>query len=225
MSQQQHSRPTSPRPAIVVVEENFEARVGDTLGITKWFSAKLGFGFITVHRGSDAGKDIFVHHTGIRPLNSNYKTLVKGEYVNFDIIKSPNGDQAVNVTGVQGGPLMCDHVPYMGSMACGHGARYGGGPAAAAGRARQYSHGHAAPGFWAGAAYTPPLQHQQLAPAPVPARAAPAQPRVRVAAGPPAVPPHAGYRGFGAVVPHVMHRQALHPLPPPPPPPPRGAAA
>ena len=102
---------SSPENDVVVVDEEvINKGVGAHLGMTKWFSAKLGFGFITIQSGDDVGKDVFVHHTGIRPLNSNYKTLLKGEYVNFNIVESPNGRQAVDVTGVGGGPLMCDHV-------------------------------------------------------------------------------------------------------------------
>ena len=85
--------------------------IGDVIGQCKWFSDKLGYGFITVHSGSEKGKDIFVHHTGVRPLNSNYKTLKKGEYINFNIIIGDNGLHAVNVTGIGGGSLMCDIIP------------------------------------------------------------------------------------------------------------------
>lgn len=83
---------------------------GQYTGHTKWFNDKLGYGFITICDGDDKGKDIFVHHSGIRPLNSNYKTLRKGEYIQFNIINGMNGLQAVDVTGIKGGPLMCDYV-------------------------------------------------------------------------------------------------------------------
>jgi len=85
--------------------------VGEYIGQCKWFNDKLGYGFITVQAGDDKGKDIFVHHSGIKPLNSNYKTLKKGEYINFSIINGDNGLQAVNVTGICGGSLMCDVLP------------------------------------------------------------------------------------------------------------------
>jgi CspA family cold shock protein len=91
-----------------VLEQNV---VGDVIGQCKWFSDKLGYGFVTVQSGSDKGKDIFVHHSGIKPLNSNYKTLRKGEYINFNIINGENGLQAVNITGIGGGTLMCDIIP------------------------------------------------------------------------------------------------------------------
>lgn len=83
---------------------------GDTIGNCKWFNKKLGYGFITVYTGEHKGKNIFVHHTGVKPLNSNFRTLRKGEYVNFNIEYGKNGLQAVYVTGVNGGPLMCDNM-------------------------------------------------------------------------------------------------------------------
>lgn len=83
---------------------------GQYTGSTKWFNDKLGYGFITICDGDEKGKDIFVHHSGINPLNSNYKTLRKGEYIQFNIISGMNGLQAVDVTGIKGGPLMCDYV-------------------------------------------------------------------------------------------------------------------
>jgi cold shock CspA family protein len=79
-------------------------------GYTKWFNDKLGYGFITICDGNEKGKDIFVHHSGIKPLNSNYKTLRKGEYIQFAILNGKNGNQAINVTGIKGGPLMCDYA-------------------------------------------------------------------------------------------------------------------
>lgn len=95
---------------IVVKEEVDTENCGGFTGQCKWFNDKLGFGFITICEGNDKGRDIFVHHSGIKPLNSNYRTLKKGEYINFNVVDGLNGLQAVDVTGIQGGPLMCDHV-------------------------------------------------------------------------------------------------------------------
>lgn len=83
---------------------------GKFIGQCKWFSDRLGFGFITVCNGEEKGKDIFVHHSGIRPQNSNYNTLRKGEYIQFNVINGVKGLQAVDIRGVGGGPLMCDFV-------------------------------------------------------------------------------------------------------------------
>lgn len=83
--------------------------VGSVIGSAKWFNDKLGYGFITVISGDEKDKDIFVHHSDIKPLKSNYRSLVKGEYLQFDISEGINGPQAVNVTGIAGGALMCDN--------------------------------------------------------------------------------------------------------------------
>lgn len=99
-------------PTEVIKEVNNEPKVGEYVGQCKWFNDNLGFGFLTIQTGLNKGKDIFVHHSGIKPLNSNYKTLKKGEYVNFDIIEGDNGQQAYNVTGIGGGSLICDVTPY-----------------------------------------------------------------------------------------------------------------
>jgi CspA family cold shock protein len=95
---------------VVLDEVKEQESYGKYTGHTKWFNDKLGYGFITICDGDDKGKDIFVHHSGIKPLNSNYKTLRKGEYIQFNIINGMNGLQAVDVTGIKGGPLMCDYV-------------------------------------------------------------------------------------------------------------------
>jgi cold shock protein len=98
-------------PLLVVDEIRECERVGCCTGQVKWWSNARGYGFITVCSSPERGKDVFVHHTGIKPLNSNYKSLRKGEYVNFNTIDGPNGPQAVDVTGIGGGCLMCDILP------------------------------------------------------------------------------------------------------------------
>lgn len=95
----------------VIKEDNDDVKVGEYVGQCKWFNDIYGYGFITIQSGAEKGKDIFVHHSGIKPLNSQYKTLKKGEYVNFDIVNGENGLQAVHVTGIGGGSLMCDVLP------------------------------------------------------------------------------------------------------------------
>ena len=81
-------------------------------GMVKWFNNKAGFGFITVCAPSDKkGKDIFVHYSAIRVTDSQYKYLVQGEYVDFDLVLSKNGDHefnAADVCGIGGGPIMCE---------------------------------------------------------------------------------------------------------------------
>lgn len=81
-------------------------------GRVKWFNNASGFGFITVCDGDHVNKDIFVHYSSIQVQNENqYKYLVQGEYVDFEIVKPENGMHeyhAVNVSGVKGGALMCE---------------------------------------------------------------------------------------------------------------------
>jgi len=81
------------------------------LGQVKWFNNKAGYGFITVNDGEYSGKDIFIHYSAIRVTNSQYKYLVQGEYVEFNLVKS-NTDtheyQATDISGVKGGALMCE---------------------------------------------------------------------------------------------------------------------
>jgi len=97
---------------VVVVEEEPQCGqdVGKYIGQCKWFNDTYGYGFVTVCDGKEKGKDVFVHHTGIKPLNSNYRTLKKGEYLTFDLEAGAKGLQAVNVKGINGGPLMCDCI-------------------------------------------------------------------------------------------------------------------
>lgn len=97
-------------PVPYVEEEVDGVEHGKCVGLCKWFNKRLGYGFITVYEGDNKGTNLFVHHTGIRPLNSNFRTLRKGEYVSLDIEQGKNGVQAINVTGVYGGPLMCDNL-------------------------------------------------------------------------------------------------------------------
>lgn len=81
------------------------------LGRVKWFNNKAGYGFITVTDGTRSGSDIFVHHSSINVENQQYKYLVQGEYVEFDLVKTESQThewQASNVAGIKGGKLMCE---------------------------------------------------------------------------------------------------------------------
>jgi cold shock CspA family protein len=99
------------------------------IGICKWFSDRLGYGFITVCEGDRKGEDVFVHYKGLQPSNNPHRTLRKGEYVSFGTTASCNGMQATHVTGVLGGPLLCDHAPphFRGGVHMHHPPRSGGG--------------------------------------------------------------------------------------------------
>lgn len=82
------------------------------LGCVKWFNNKVGYGFITLSDGSSE-QDIFVHHSALNTSDEQYKYLVQGEYVCFELVKSSDPDSkheffAGNVSGVNGGKLMCE---------------------------------------------------------------------------------------------------------------------
>ena len=82
-----------------------------SVGCVKWFNNKAGYGFINVTKGTNVGMDVFVHHSAITVHTEQYKYLVQGEYVEFDMIKADSGShewQSGNVHGVSGGKLMCE---------------------------------------------------------------------------------------------------------------------
>jgi len=60
-------------------------------GKVKWFNDHKGFGFIS----SEAGKDVFVHHTVIE--GSGFKTLEDGESVEYECEEGPKGAKATRV--------------------------------------------------------------------------------------------------------------------------------
>ena len=81
-------------------------------GRVKWFNNKAGYGFITITDGEKSGTDVFVHHSRVIVSSEQYKYLVQGEYVEFELSDLENDDkhefQASNVRGVRGGKLMCE---------------------------------------------------------------------------------------------------------------------
>ena len=89
------------------MSDSQERIVGSELGQVKWFDNKLGYGFVTVLTNDHKDKDIFVHQTNIFPLETEYRTLSKGEYISLNVSEDDKV-QAMNVTGVLGGSLRCD---------------------------------------------------------------------------------------------------------------------
>ena len=81
------------------------------IGNVKWFNNKAGYGFITMGENTGSPQDIFVHYTNINVALEQYKYLVQGEYVEFDLTPTPEGAhefQATKVTGIQGGATLCE---------------------------------------------------------------------------------------------------------------------
>lgn len=63
-------------------------------GHVKWFNNEKGYGFIDY----TAGEDIFVHYSAIK--QEGYKSLTEGQKVEFDLVETPKGLQAINVVTV-----------------------------------------------------------------------------------------------------------------------------
>jgi cold shock CspA family protein len=81
------------------------------IGQVKWFNNKAGYGFITMTDDDNKEKDIFTHYSTVRVGDSQYKYLVQGEYVEFELSSSASDEhefQSTNVTGINGGKLMCE---------------------------------------------------------------------------------------------------------------------
>ncbi|MEW5806366.1 MAG: cold shock domain-containing protein [Acidobacteriota bacterium] len=60
-------------------------------GKIKWFNNTKGYGFIE----REDGPDVFVHYSAIQ--SEGYKTLDKGEEVEFEIKEGPRGPHAERV--------------------------------------------------------------------------------------------------------------------------------
>ncbi len=88
------------------------------IGQCKWFNDKCGYGFIsysTEGNLKEPNKDVFVHYSNIKPKeDTEYKILQSGEYVQFEIKElsdenNEHKEQAVNITGINGGHLFNEY--------------------------------------------------------------------------------------------------------------------
>ena len=61
-------------------------------GVTKWFNSQKGYGFIVP---DIKGKDVFVHYKAL--VGDGYKTLREGDKVEYKVIDSEKGLQAIDV--------------------------------------------------------------------------------------------------------------------------------
>ena len=64
-------------------------------GIVKWFNNEKGYGFIEYTEN----EDIFVHYSTIK--QEGYKTLTEGQVVEFTLLETMKGLQALDVTVVK----------------------------------------------------------------------------------------------------------------------------
>ena len=80
-------------------------------GSVKWFNNKAGYGFVTVKGGDHDGKDVFAHYSAIKVADDQFRYLVQGEYIEFDLTKDDSGKHdfvVSNISGIKGGSLMCE---------------------------------------------------------------------------------------------------------------------
>ena len=83
------------------------------VGVVKWFDKAKGYGFV---QQLNTENDYFVHYSQLQSVDDHHtKYLVTGEYIEFDIsepVDTPARNDgkysqiAVNVSGIQNGPLM-----------------------------------------------------------------------------------------------------------------------
>lgn len=67
-----------------------------TRGRVKWFNNDKGYGFI--ENEGIMNEDIFVHYSAID--QEGYKTLKEGAIVEFTLVETSKGNQAINVKEV-----------------------------------------------------------------------------------------------------------------------------
>ena len=67
------------------------------IGTVKWFNNEKGYGFIE-YEGL-LNEDVFVHYSAIE--QEGYKSLKEGQIVEFTLIETAKGNQAINVKEVE----------------------------------------------------------------------------------------------------------------------------
>lgn len=64
-------------------------------GRVKWFNNEKGYGFIEYKDN----EDIFVHYSAIN--QEGYKSLTEGQYVEFNLVETSKGYQALGVVVIK----------------------------------------------------------------------------------------------------------------------------
>ena len=64
-------------------------------GRVKWFNNEKGYWFIEYKEN----EDIFVHYSAIN--QNGYKTLAEGQYVEFNLVETAKGYQALDVVVIK----------------------------------------------------------------------------------------------------------------------------
>jgi cold shock CspA family protein len=116
-----NERPGFPVPLLVA--PTGPPMPGMKSGRCKWFNVAKGFGFITSDEG---GPDVFVHLTCIHAIDSNNRSLLQDEYVEYSTFVTEDGRlKAQYVTG-PGGSYVLGAQPRYPNGGAGFGG-YGGG--------------------------------------------------------------------------------------------------
>lgn len=108
--QQQQQRPQRSVIDKVELSDNDRERFH---GVVKYF--KGVYGFATVVDGQYAGRDVIIHQKNLLTNNECYRTLYKGEHVEFSINEVENERiEAVDVSAPGAHCLMCETNPMLG---------------------------------------------------------------------------------------------------------------
>ena len=70
------------------------------VGKIKWFNNEKGYGFIE----GDNGEDIFVHYSAIK--QDGYKSLSENQIVEYELLETEKGLQAINVKEVSNATVL-----------------------------------------------------------------------------------------------------------------------
>ncbi|NOX43712.1 MAG: cold shock domain-containing protein [Gammaproteobacteria bacterium] len=69
-------------------------------GVVKWFNNAKGYGFISLNEEGKEDVDVFAHFSAIEM--EGFRTLKRGEPVEFDIDEGPKGLHAANIKAFAG---------------------------------------------------------------------------------------------------------------------------
>ena len=71
------------------------------VGKIKWFNNEKGYGFV---EGKTEDDDIFVHYSAIK--QDGYKSLNEGQLVEYELLETDKGLQAINVKEVSNATVL-----------------------------------------------------------------------------------------------------------------------
>ena len=74
------------------------------VGKIKWFNNEKGYGFIE----GENDEDIFVHYSAIK--QDGYKSLSEGQIVEYELLETEKGLQAINVKEVSNATVKQYHL-------------------------------------------------------------------------------------------------------------------